>query len=972
MFIKHEINTGLATPIRQAMRRTPKGFEGEEERYLKEQLEAGVVVPSNSPWSSPVCLVRKKDGTVRWCVDYRKLNDVTAKDAYPLPRIDSCLDCLAKAKLFSTLDMQSGYWQLELAEKDRSKTAFITKYGLYEYVTLPFGLCGAPSTFQRCMEMVLRGLQWKTLLLYLDDIIVISSNIEEHFHRLDEVFSRLNQAGLKLKPSKCHLFKHEVLFLGHIVGEPGIKPNPDLVSSIKEWKSPKSTKQVQQFLGLANYYRRFIQNFSEIAAPLSQLTKKETVFKWTAECQESMDTIKHKLCEPPILAYPEHGSPYILDTDASNTGVGGILSQVQEGKERVICYGSKKLDKAQQNYCVTRRELLAVITFVTQFRHYLLGQEFLLCTDHGSLRWLCNFKQPEGQIARWLEILSQYNFKIVHRAGKRHQNADALSRIDEDNELCEMYSAEVKLEDLPCGGCVSCTKKSKAWGTFSLEVDNVVPLSSTNDADRVKLNDLFNRRVSTRGMKRSKLIKEPPTDGLNANAGTDCWFWAYTPKQLEQFQREDQDLALLHIWADDNARPSRDEAASLKPALRRYWINWENIVKEEGVLYQKWHFPDKEKTPLLQLLVPKVLQKEVLFHCHNSVLAAHQGITKTKNRIKQRFYWYRLGADIEFHIKHCAVCSANRNPQRRLKPVIQDYRVGAPMDRIGIDILGPLPISHQGNTCLLVVGDYFTRWIEAYAIPDQQAETVARRLVHDFIARFGVPLELHSDQGRNFESQLFQEICSLLEIKKTRSTPYRPQSNGLIERFNRTLGKMIRSFIDANKSDWDVHIPLLTSAYRSTVHPATGFTPNKLMLGREVNLPVDILYPRPSPHEPVETHEYVANLQKSMEQCYEIARKCLKHVAVRQKRDYDTRCLENSYKPGDLVYKRVHMRHELEPLWEGPYVVSQYLGGSVYRVTNKRKAQVLHHDILKPYTSEFVPKWVKKLRKPLISRDISQ
>ena len=179
-------------------------------------------------------------------------------------------------------------------------------------------------------------------------------------------------------------------------------------------------------------------------------------------------------------------------------------------------------------------------------------------------------------------------------------------------------------------------------------------------------------------MKGSKLIKEPPTDGLNANAGTERCFWAYTPKQLEQFQREDQDLALLHIWSDDNARPSRDEAASLKPDLRRYWINWENIVKEEGVLYQKWHFPDKEKTPLLQLLVPKVLQMEVLFHCHNSVLAAHQGITKTKNRIKQRFYWYRLGADIEFHIKHCAVCSANRNPQRRLKAVIQDYRVGAP------------------------------------------------------------------------------------------------------------------------------------------------------------------------------------------------------------------------------------------------------------------------------------------------------
>ena len=262
-----------------------------------------------------------------------------------------------------------------------------------------------------------------------------------------------------------------------------------------------------------------------------------------------------------------------------------------------------------------------------------------------------------------------------------------------------------------------------------------------------------------------------------------------------------------------------------------------------------------------------------------------------------------MGADIELHIRKCPVCSANMNPKKRLQAALKDYRVGAPIDRIGIDVLGPLPTSNQGNSYLLVVGDYFTRWIKAYPMPNQRAETTAHKLVHEFISRFGIPLEIHSDQGRNFESQLFQEVCKMLEIKKTRSTPYRPQSNGLMERFNRTLGKMIRSFVSLNKLEWDHHIPLLTAAYRSTVHPATGFTSNKLMLGREVNLPVDLLYPRPSVKDYPEVHEYVSTLRDRMEECHDIARKCLKKAAERQGRYHDTRINENLYSPGDLVYK---------------------------------------------------------------------
>ena len=242
----HKINTSFAAPVRQPMRPVPKGFEKEELSHLQEQIQAGVVVPSKSPWASPVVLVRKKDGSVHWCVDYRRVNELSVKDAYPLPRINMCLDCLAEAKLFSTLDLQSGYSQLKMDEHDQEKTVFITKYGLYEYTVMPFGLASAPSTFQRAMELIFRGVQWQTLVIYLDDLIIFSPlDYTEHFQRLDEVLTRLHEAGLKLKPSKCELLQPEVLFLGHIVGQNGVQTNPELINKVRDWKEPTNVRQVQ-------------------------------------------------------------------------------------------------------------------------------------------------------------------------------------------------------------------------------------------------------------------------------------------------------------------------------------------------------------------------------------------------------------------------------------------------------------------------------------------------------------------------------------------------------------------------------------------------------------------------------------------------------------------------------------------------------------------------------------------------------
>ena len=475
--IEHEINTACAAPVRQRVRPTPKGFEDEAKKCLEEQLETGVVRPSSSAWASPTVLVRKADGSVRYCVDFRKVNDRTVKDAYPLPRIDMCLDSLGNIKYFSTLDLQSGYWQIRVKESDIPKTAFITKYGLFEYTKMPFGLCNAGSSFQRCMELIFRGLQWQTLLIYLDDIIILGRDINENLDRLDEALGRLEAAGLKLKPKKCQILQEEVLFLGHQVSASGIRPNPKLIECIMEWKRPRNRREVQQYLGLCNYYRRFIPEFSDTAAPLTELTSKHVDFRWSEAAEESFLGLKNALCSAPILAFPLEDGEFVLDTDASNLGIGGVLQQRQGDDEKVIAYTSKKLNKQQRRYCVTRRELLAIVVCLREFRNHLLGREFTIRTDHGSLAWLLNFKEPQGQLARWLEYIFQFRFHIVHRDGKKHTNADALSRNPAHEEGCNDYRPGVALEDLPCGGCSYCRKHHEEWGDFHNEVDDVVPLS---------------------------------------------------------------------------------------------------------------------------------------------------------------------------------------------------------------------------------------------------------------------------------------------------------------------------------------------------------------------------------------------------------------------------------------------------------------------------------------------------------------
>ena len=427
--VSHKIDTGDNAPIKQRPRRLPYTYRNETSKHVKEMLDQNVIQPSTSAWASPVVLVRKKDGQLRFCVDYRKLNQISKCEAFPLPNISDLLDSLTDAKLFSTLDLHSAYWQIPMDPSDREKTAFTTQNGLYEFLRMPFGLASAPSTFQRMMEIVLSGLSFEMCLCYLDDVIIFSKTFDEHCERLRAVLSRFRQHNLRVKLPKCTFGARQVRYLGHLISAYGIQPDPRKIEAVQTLSTPDSIKSVRSFVGLASYYRRFIKDFSTIAAPLTDLTKKNARFNWSEACEHAFQTLKNLLCSAPILSYPEFDKNFILQTDASDVGLGAILSQKDDlGNEKVVAYASRTLTDRERKFSATEKEALAVVFGTKHFRVYLLGRKFELITDHNSLRWLKSM-EPKGRIARWIMDLQEFDFSITHKSGRLHTNVDALSRL---------------------------------------------------------------------------------------------------------------------------------------------------------------------------------------------------------------------------------------------------------------------------------------------------------------------------------------------------------------------------------------------------------------------------------------------------------------------------------------------------------------------------------------------------------------
>ena len=433
---QHHIRLKEELPVRQQPYRLPHMYKEAVEGEIEVMINEGIIEPANSEWASPMVIVKKKDGAIRLCVDYRRLNAVTRVDAYPMPRMDDILDQVGQAKYITTLDLAKGYWQVPVASQDRHKTAFTTPRGLYQFKMMPFGLCGAPATFQRMMDQIIKGL-YKFTNAYLDDLIIFSTSWEDHLIHLRTVLSRLQELGLTTKPSKCQFAMTECTYLGHVVGNGVVKPEEGKLRAIEQFQRPKTKKQIRTFLGLTGYYRRFIPNYATIAASLTNMTKKlePEIVNWTTEGIKAFNKLKEILSSSPVMRNPDFSRPFILQTDASEVGVGAVLSQTDtEGYDHPVAYFSRKLLSREQKYSTIEKECLAIKLGVQAFQTYLLGQEFVIQTDHWALQWLTKFKDSNARLMRWSLALQPFRFQVQHRKGVYHANADALSRQAQTEE----------------------------------------------------------------------------------------------------------------------------------------------------------------------------------------------------------------------------------------------------------------------------------------------------------------------------------------------------------------------------------------------------------------------------------------------------------------------------------------------------------------------------------------------------------
>eukprot|EP00731_Ephydatia_muelleri_P028380 Em0020g24a len=536
------------------------------------------------------------------------------------------------------------------------------------------------------MDRVLKDLKWSECLVYIDDIVIFGRTFDEHLCHVANVLSHLRQAGLKLKPEKCYFLQQEVRYLGHIVSEEGIATDPSKITAVSSWPAPLCKKDVQRFLGLANYYRRFIKEFADIAKPLQRLVEKNSLFEWTDACQNAFTHLRQCLVTAPVLAFPDYEQPFLLDTDASDVGIGAVLSQISDaGSERVIAYASRSLTRQERQYCVTRRELLAVVEFIQHFRHYLLGHQFTLRTDHSSIVWIQNFKEPEGQLARWMEKLQEYDFKVVHRRGTQHNNADALSRQP----------------------CKQCGRDSHVVGA----------------------------------------VMQWP-------------FQSYTPEEMQKLQNDDPAIGPVLQAVGSGNYPSEDVVKSWSWEGRCLLQQSKMLHVLDGVLWRRFL---NGGTTHHQLLLPSMLRDDVLGKLHDDVWGGHLGEAKLMHRVQERYYWPGYSESVKVWCRTCVKCARRKSPIPQRKASMQTIQAGYPMQVVAVDIMGPLPETDDGNKYVIVAVDYFTRWTEAYGIRNQEAATVAKKLVDEVFCRFSPPEQLHSDQGRQFESDLIQELCKLLQ-----------------------------------------------------------------------------------------------------------------------------------------------------------------------------------------------------------------
>ncbi|XP_025016786.1 uncharacterized protein LOC112538932 [Tetranychus urticae] len=869
---QHKIETGNHPPIAQSPYSQSEQKREITKQTVAELLRDGIIVDSFSPWCSPVVLVSKKTGDWRMCVDYRKLNAITVKDSYPIPNINVSLDALKGSQYFSLLDLRSGYHQVELAKEDRQKSAFVTSFGMYEYVTMPFGLCNAPATFQRLMNCCLSGLKYSCCLVYIDDIIVFSKTIEEHFVRLKAVFNRLRAAGLTLKPDKCFFFKRKILYLGHIISYAGQEPDPEKIRAVKNFPIPLTLRDIRAFVALCSYYRKFIKDFAKIAQPLTQLTKKETPFVWGQDQMEAFEYLKACLIRAPVLAHYDHTLETQLRTDASDVGLGAILLQKHDGKWKPVAFASRQIRGAEINYPISDKECLAIIYAFEKFRHYLEGIKFEIVTDHCALCFMRSKTKLPPRLMRYAMTLQSFEFTITYKSGKIHKDADCLSRYP----------------------------------------TNDPEFNSIGEDDKEQGDDIFALLIS---------------------------------------EQEDESINLMNQQRDDPLIQAQiqqlNDIEKLEPRIRNKIIR--NHRLQDGILQRK---VVTETGTNWVPVVPASLIKTILQSYHNDVVSGHCGLYQTYAKLKPKYYWPKMSRDIANYIKTCEECQRNKKGTGNAVPPLKPIYVSAPFEKIGIDILGPLPPS-AGKEYIIVATDYFTRWVEMKAIAKKDTINTAKFLIENILCRHGCPKTIVSDQGRNFIADTIKEIALFMNTKWQLSTTYHPQTNGMTERVNRTICEMLSHYCqETNRLRWSQILPLMNFAYNTSTNQSTQFSPFYLLYGREPTLPIDLKI-NPDNRE-LRLSDYVEFIHNEWTTVKEQARMNSDESKEKQSKNYERRRRLRTFSIGDLVlYEKQVRSNKLDSKYEGPYEIIEKIGETTYLVRKDEHSEPkrVHGSQIKPYST---------------------
>lgn len=932
-FYRQHLNVNDTNPVYIKNYRLPQTQHEEIDEQVDNLIYTNIIEPSVSPYNSPLLVVPKKGSNdkKKWrlVVDYRQLNKKLVNDKFPLTRLEDVLDRIGRSKYFSTLDMTSSFHQIPLNKESRPLTAFSTNKGHFQFKRLPFGLKISSNSFQRMLTIALSGLDSQAFL-YVDDIIVFGCSLKHHNSNLIQVFERLRKYNLKLNASKCVFLKSEVVYLGHLITNEGIKTDPSKYEAIEKYPVPKDSDEVRRFVAFCNYYRRFIKDFAQITKCLNNLVKKGQTFEWNEECQKAFELLKSKLINPPILQYPRFTEKFIITCDSSNYALGAILSQGEVGKDLPISYASKTLSKHDLNKPIIEKELLAIHWGINFFRPYLYGRKFTVVTDHRPLVSLFTHKNPSSKMTRIRLDLSDYDFDIIFKQGKINTNADALSRIKLDSDILKSM--------IPKNQEDSKNMFAITRGMSAKKIADKENCRSQEKPDHLHIWDCTSMN-DVKNIKKLKILNEYITGTrieINKN-------WVIV-------RCSDNPAKYVSAMEKLSSRMTKEKINILGLEYENYAWRGMHIEKFKKI-FNKMQTERSENnlTPLKIILytnpkqiTDKIEMQKLIEEYHNTPLGGHLGVRKTLLKLKQRYVWKNMRKLIKNHISNCKSCTQNKQTKYNKEKMNITDTPNTSFETVSIDTVGPLRISN-GYRYILTIQCELTKYVVLHPIETKEAINIAKTLVEQFILKYGFFKILKSDRGSEFANELMKNICKIMKIEQKFSAPYHHQSIGALERNHRVLNEFLLNFVEDN--EWPKWINYFAFAYNTVPNDSTHFSPYELIFGKLPYLPTDIVKDS-TPNYNLDN--YANELKIRLKHSITKAKEQLQITKQKTKTHYDKHTNIENLEVGDLVFIRLESRKKSQSPYHGPYKIIERKGiNSILDVRGKPK--IYHNNSLKKY-----------------------